>query len=115
MPNGRSGGFIIEKTSLVQLVKALPEPIGAAILFVNDGPKVRPIDALEMVKLLESCRNDRLAVEEQDRSSYIIHISNQPEIIWILVMPESEIYAAIRERHKQWTTANQGWNEWIAF
>ena len=113
MPNGRSGGFIIEKTALEQLVKAIPEPIGATVA-MGDNPRPRPTDTSEMVKLLERCPNDRLAVEEQDHRWYIIHISNKP-IIWVTVRPGSQVYREIRELHKQWATANPGWNEWMAF
>ena len=81
---------------------------------MGDDPRPRPIDASEMVKILERCPHDRLAVEEQDHHWYIIHISNQP-IIWVTIGPESQVYREIRERHKQWETANPRWNGWIAF
>jgi hypothetical protein len=47
VPNGRSGGFIIEKADLERPIKAMPEAIGARVgLGVNPIP--RPIDASEM-------------------------------------------------------------------
>ena len=115
MPNGRSGGFIIEKDDLQRLVKAMPEEIGATAAFGSGSTKSRSIAASEMAKLIERCPNDRLAVEEQDHSWYIIHISNEPEIVWVTILPKSQIFPEIRERHKQWTTANPGWYGWIAF
>jgi hypothetical protein len=81
VPNGRSGGFIIETIALARLVKAMPEALGATVTF-GENPRPRPIHASEMVWLLEKSPNDRLAVEEQDHSWYIVHINNEPEIIW---------------------------------
>ena len=112
MPNGRSGGFVIEKTALAGLFKAMLESTGVTVAF--GGSRPRPIDALEIVTLIERCPNDRLAVEEQDHTWRIIHVSNEP-VIWITVLPQSQIFPEIRERHKDWTAANPGWNGWIAF
>jgi hypothetical protein len=112
MPNGRSGGFIIEKTDLAGLVNAMPDSTGLTVAFGGNWP--RPTDASEVVRLLESYPSDRLAVEKQDHGWYIIHVSNQP-VIWVTVFPESPIFPEMCERHKQWTTANPGWNGWIAF
>ena len=42
-----------------------------------------PTDVLELARSVEECPNDRIAVEEHDHLSYIIHLSNEPEAIWL--------------------------------
>ena len=55
----------MEKMALERLAKAMPKATGVYVAF-GDSPRPRAIDVSEMVKLLERCPNDRLAVEEQD-------------------------------------------------
>jgi hypothetical protein len=114
MPNGRSGGFVIDKADLEQLVKKLRDSI--ATTRVNDLPSTHDsIDVLELARFIEDCPNDRIAVEEQYHSSYIIHLSNEPEPIWFAVAPDTPIFVELRERHKRWAREHPNWNGWIAF
>jgi hypothetical protein len=79
MPNGRSGGFVIEKTALKELIKALP--VGTVIATVTADPsRLRPADAQEVARLVEECPNDRIAVEEQATrfTLFISAISRKP-------------------------------------
>jgi hypothetical protein len=75
----------------------------------------RPVDALETARFVDECPNDRIAVEEQDHKAYVIHLSNEPEIIWLLVGSEEPIFLELCQRHKRWTTEHPDWNGWIAF
>ena len=82
MPNGRSGGFIIDKADLKQMLRVLQVSIAATK--VSDLPSPDdPTDVLELARSVEECPNDRIAVEEHDHLSYIIHLSNEPEAIWL--------------------------------
>jgi hypothetical protein len=114
MPNGRSGGFVIEKTDLKHLVKGLPGATVVAKIVANHS-RLRPADALEIARLVEECPYDRIAVEEQDHKFYIIHLSNEPELVWVMVASEAPIFLELRHRHQQWATAHPDWTGWIAF
>ena len=115
MPNGRSGGFIIEKTDLKNLVGAFPGATVVATLFERFPTPPRPVSPIEAARLVDECRNDRIAVEEQDHTSYIVRLSNEPEIIWLVVVPETPIFLELRQRHQRWVTEHPNWNGWIAF
>jgi hypothetical protein len=67
------------------------------------------------MRFLEECPQDRMAVEEQDHKSYIIHLSNEPELKWLVVGSESPIYLEIRQRHAQWMNERPDWKGWMAF
>ena len=59
MPNGRSGGFIIDKADLKQMLRALQVSLSASK--VNELPSPDdPTDVLELARLVEECANDRL-------------------------------------------------------
>jgi hypothetical protein len=124
MPNGRSGGFVIEKADLKSLVEALPHStvVGKIIALpmplqpadVLEMPP-RPADALETARFIDECPNDRIAVEEQYHTDYIIHLSNEPKIIWLLVGSEAPVFLELRQRHQRWAAEHSDWNGWIAF
>ena len=114
MPNGRSGGFVIEKADLKQIIKAFPDPTIVGKMRAYSSA-LRPADALEVARLVNECPNDRIAVEEQDHAFYIIHLSNKPEIIWVMVGAETPLFPELRQRHARWTTAHPEWKGWIAF
>src|SRR5271157_2398110 len=103
MPNGRSGGFIIEKADLNRLVKNLPDAQYVCKI-VKKSPRLQPADALEIARLVDECPKDRIAVEEQDDKFYVIHLSNEPELLWLMVGSESPIYPELRRRHAWWVT-----------
>lgn len=113
MPNGRSGGFLIETADLKQLIAAVSDAI--AVGGLTAGARPRPANAAEISRCLEKCRHDHIAIEEQDKTFYVIHISNEPNIIWVSVTSESPIFAELRERHGRWMAEHPGWNGWIGF
>ena len=114
MPNGRSGGFVIEKEDLKQLVKSLPD--GTVVGKIRAySSALRPADALEIARLVDECPNDRISVEEQDHKFYIIHFSNKSERILVMVGLETPLFPELRQRHARWATANPEWKGWIAF
>ena len=114
MPNGRSGGFIIEKADLTELLKAIP---GANLVgkIVVHSSGFRPVNAVETARFVDECPYDRVAVEEQDHKAYVIHLSNEPEIIWLVVGSETPIFLELRDRHQTWAREHPGWNGWSAF
>ena len=59
--------------------------------------------------------NDRIGVEEQDNGFYIIHVSNEPTMIWVLISSQSPIFSELRSRHVQWVAEHPGWNGWLGF
>jgi hypothetical protein len=113
MPNGRSGGFVIETTDLKQLVTAVSDT--AVVGQLTTGLRPRAASAAEIAQCIEDCPLDRMAVEEQDHTFYIIHFSNDPDIIWVSVNSESPIFAELRLRHARWMTEHPGWNGWMGF
>jgi hypothetical protein len=87
MPNGRSGGFLIETSDLKRLISAVSAdaPI-AMVVDESSGPRPRETDAKEVLRLVGECAYERVAVEEQDHASYIIHLRNVPTPIWVVVL-----------------------------
>ena len=82
MPNGRSGGFVVETADFKRLVQAVS---GDAIVgLLTAGPKPQAACAGDIARCLEECPHDRIGVEEQDNGFYIIHVSNEPTMIWVL-------------------------------
>jgi hypothetical protein len=114
MPNGRSGGFVIEKTDLKHLVEALPDGSVVAKIVTLSLP-LWPADASEIARFVDECPNDRIAVEEQDHKLYIIHLSNEPELIWVAVSSETPLFSELCQRHDRFATEHPEWKGWIAF
>ena len=114
MPNGRSGGFVIKTADLKEMVKAVSDAAVVGQMVVLRLP-FRAANAAEVTRFVEECQHDRVAVEEQDHKGYVIHLSNEPKIIWLLVSSESPIFLEIRQRHGQWMTEHPGWKGWEAF
>jgi hypothetical protein len=113
MPNGRSGGFVIETADLKQLVTAVSDT--AVVGKLSTGLQLRAASAAELSRCIEESPHDRIAVEEQDKTFYIIHIRNEPDIIWVSVNSESPIFVKLRQRHARWMAEHPGWNGWIGF
>jgi hypothetical protein len=112
VPNGRSGGFIISKADLKQLLDALSD---SAAKVIAHPPPSDPADVLEMVRRVGECPNDHIAVEEQHHASYVIHLTNEPEPIWVSVLPDTPLFQELRQRHKQWELEHPNWTGWVAF
>lgn len=116
MPNGRSGGFPIEAVDLVRLIGGFSpgEPIGK-LLDDSSSTKLRTADATEITRLVEKCALERLAVEEQDHTFYVIHISNEAPLVWVLVDSESPIFDELKQRHARWNVEHPNWTGWLGF
>jgi len=112
MPNGRSGGFRIETAKLQQLLTSVSPTLVVGQMTV--GSRLTSATADQVASCLAGA-DDRLAVEEQDRAFYIIHIRNEPDILWIMVKSESEIFPALRQLHTDWTAEHPGAKDWIGF
>jgi hypothetical protein len=114
MPNGRSGGFVIEKADLGNLIKRFPDDtIVARVMEGSTRPRLA--NALETTRIVNECPNDRIAVEEQDRAAYIIHLRNEPEIIWLAVFPDAPLFLELRQCHRQWATEHPDWKGLFGF
>src|SRR6266496_6298641 len=111
MPNGRSGGFLLNTATLKQLI-ADGSQVESVAFLIDGGPPIRPASASDLAPLIEGVKAERLAVEEQDGSSYVIHLSNEP-ILWIFVKSDSPLRASLRQHHTHWMTTHPLWNGWI--
>lgn len=105
MPNGHSGGFVIEKADLKHLIQALPADTAVAKVTVRSSP-LRTVTAAELARLVDECPHDRIEVEEQDHTFYVIHLRNKPELVWIMVASETPLFLELRQRHGQRATGH---------
>jgi hypothetical protein len=112
MPNGRSGGFVMETADLKQLVDAVTGD--AVVGRLTTGLRPQPARADEITRVIEECPHSRIAVEEQDHAFYIIHINNEP-VVWLVIPSESPVFMELRRRHSEWMAERPGWNGWMAF
>jgi hypothetical protein len=109
MPNGRSGGFLIETADLKRLVQGVSA--AAVVGKFTTGSKFEAVHAKEIVRLIEQCPHDRLAVEELDHAFYVIHFSNEPkEIAWLMVGSTLPLFEELGSRHVEWMAGHPGWN-----
>lgn len=88
MPNGRTGGFYLEPSELERLLSRLA---GDVVV----GKTLRePVTASAMMQRLGKLERDRIPIEEQDNSWYIVHF---PE--WITVDEKSTLFMGLRLAH----------------
>jgi len=113
MPNGRSGGFVIELAELKQLVQSLAS--ATAVGKIVRSSQLRPVNAGKVARIVEDCKVDRVAVEEQDHRFYVIRLPNEPEAIRLMVGSETPLFLELQQRHAQWMNEHPGWNGWVAF
>ena len=114
MPNGRSGGFLIKTADLRELVKTVSDTAVVGEMLVLHLP-FRAANAAEVSRFVEECPDDHVPVEEQDHKFYIIRLSDEPKLLWLLVGSESPIFLELRQRHLQWATEHPGWKGWMGF
>ena len=118
MPNGRSGGFVIETADLRRLLEALTgnEVVGHLLTGSKPHrPRRQAARVDEITRVIENCPHSRIAVEEQDYTFYIVHVSNEPELVWVLISSESALFTELRRRHAEWVAEHPGWDGWIGF
>ena len=113
MPNGRSGGFVLDTADLRLAIAASPQAEVVADV-VSGSTRLKPATASELISLVDQCERPQVAVEEQDGDSYIIHITNEP-MLWVVVGAKSSLLAPLRQHHSRWRAQHPDWNGWIAF
>lgn len=94
MPNGHSGGFLIETAALTRLLRTVPGTAPIGKLAGGSEPRLRFVTATEALRLVEESPKAHLAVEEQAHSFYIIHVRDEPALVWVSVKSDSPIFAA---------------------
>jgi hypothetical protein len=113
MPNGRSGGFMMNAVEWKELVRVVPEQTMIGKVF--DGGPVRDVSIADVIGFIEVSSLERFAVEEQHHDSYVVHINNEPEILWISIGSKSPIFPELQRLHAGWVAEHPSWNGWIAF
>ena len=88
---------------LKRLLRAAPDtaPIGKLVRGSSDL-RLQLVNATEVLRLVEESPYERLAVEEQDHSFYIIHVRDEPTLTWVSVKSDSPIFAALALQQSQW-------------
>src|SRR5215510_2370415 len=115
MPNGRSGGFVIETADLRQLVQVVSGDTIVGKVFTN-GTKSLAACADEIVRLIDECPHQRLPVEEQDCTFYVIHFSkDRNNIRWVVINSTSRLFTELRNRHTRWMAEHPSWLGWVEF
>jgi hypothetical protein len=117
MPNGRSGGFPIATVELKRLVRetADSESFGTLMSFTDPSkPRNESVKATEILRLVSECTQESVAIEEQDQTSYIIHLSNDP-VVWVLVGPNSPAFDGLKQYHDHWEREHPDWDGWLGF
>lgn len=102
MPNGRSGSLFLEKTEFANWLRSRDdqEIIGLSL-------PATAVSVAMAIEMLASFPIERIAVEEQDARSYIVHLHHPldidpPEIEkWILIKPGSPLFEELRRRHER--------------
>ena len=111
MPNGRSGSFNISRHDFEQLLNTIPTGtlVGHLLLCGPQGDRsFRALDALEARQLFAEHLQDRIFVEEQYQSYYIIHLTKREEpATWIVVRDASPLFAEVHRHHSMWAARHQ--------
>ena len=116
MPNGRSGGFILETAQLRRVIEGMADnAVVGTLVDTSSTPAVQPASAAEIARVMQDNPSERVAVEEQDRIFYIIHLRNEPSPIWLGIGASSPIFAQLQQRHNQWKREHPDWAGWIGF
>jgi hypothetical protein len=98
MPNGHSGGFQMEVAALAALLESVgPQDVVGKL--VHDPPPLTPVTATEVLRALSGVTATTVPVEEQDRSFYVVHFTDKPRVMWLMVTSASPIFSGLRERH----------------
>jgi len=116
MPNGRSGGFPMQVSDLKRVLSAAADlaPI-ASLVDGSRSQELRPVAAHEILRLVEASVADSFPVEEQDHSFYVIHLSDRPSLVWVLVKSGSPMYSELARLHGQWKKDHPDWDGWIGY
>lgn len=116
MPNGRSGGFLIETAALKRLVSTVSDTTAIGqVVGGSPNPRIWRADAAEVARVVEECPHEQVAVEEQDCQAYVIHLRNTPTVVWLVVHSESPLFVELRQQHAQWKIEHPNWTGWTGF
>jgi hypothetical protein len=101
MPNGRSGGFLISRADLEQLLRDVPSDaeIGKTLS--------SRVTTAEFIRMLRKQRKNEIVIEEQDNAWYIVHLGVHLSA-WITVDESSLVHSSFRKCHAQWVRARPG-------
>ena len=114
MPNGRSGGFLVQRDQLRQTLEALPGDVTVGTM--RDAAR-RPagVTSAQLVSLLDMPGPPLVAVEEQDHVFYVIHVQRDPEWVWVMVPGSSRLLPELRQLHEAWRKEHPDDKSWMAF
>ena len=120
MPNGRCGGFPIERDALRRLLEGFAADLHVGSTRDESQRRwtTRKVTVAELGALVDTHCGTMIAVEEQDHSWYIIHIRNIPESVedvWVVVDGESPLFPVLRQQHEAWVTEHPHDRTWMAF
>lgn len=114
MPNGQSGGFLIDRHEFAQLLDALSSTstVGISVGAVNRARSIGPpstcLSKADMIELLVAFPSGRVWIEEQDHRFYVIHLDHPADKPgppdgdkWILVGPDSQLFEVLRHQHER--------------
>jgi hypothetical protein len=117
VPNGRSGGFLIDRAELARLLEALPAmcevgvPVISAYRARSSGVQPMHLSAAGMVAMLSAVEWNNVWIEEQDHHDYVIHLDQPVDKVdrldgdkWIIVGPDSPLFIKLREVHARHRT-----------
>jgi hypothetical protein len=99
MPNGRSGGFVIPLTQFREVLEGLPGDSQAGTEFFSRSVfgwrRKRVVTVAEFARRLERYAQEKVGVEEQDHTWYIVHLGPNSKKS-IVVDKDSVLYEAFR-------------------
>lgn len=114
MPNGRSGGFLIETGTLVTLLETLPSSttlgfsVGSATRARGAGEPRPLLNATDVVGMARTFKWPHVYVEEHDYEFYVLHLDRPLEMggepdadLWVVVEEGSALFKALREQHQR--------------
>ena len=99
MPNGRSGGFRILKTTLADFLVELNDDAVIGILQLCVPKKLTTEEARQILQLH---RENDVWVKEQDNSCYILHLETRiryPPGETVIVTEQSPLFPYLRRFH----------------
>lgn len=99
MPNGHTGGFVISRDELKQVLLTVSDTaiVGQRVV-AGRGARLQPVSAAEAIRLVEELAYQAVNVEEQDGTFYIVHIGETYDTL-MQVTSTSPIFLGLRQRH----------------
>ena len=101
MPNGRSGMFAMTKLDLERLLIPMEPSTRVAYRLRLEKGRPEAMTVGDVLVALAGAESDSFFVEQQDGSSYIIHLSQAHET-WICIGHESPVREALTRSMGEW-------------